>query len=76
MATGHVLPTHCKCETYCLALIAAKVTSLLLLKCNDRSSHFGSAVTNPTSIREDVGSISGPTQWVAVICIGSHEAVS
>ena len=28
------------------------------------SSHHGSAVTNPTSIPEDVGLIPGLTQWV------------
>ena len=29
---------------------------------NFRSSHLGSAATNPTSIHEDVGSIPGLTQ--------------
>ena len=29
-----------------------------------RSSHCGSAVTNPTSIQEDVGSIPGLVQWI------------
>ena len=28
------------------------------------SSRYGSAVTNPPSIHEDIGSIPGPTQWV------------
>jgi len=28
------------------------------------SSHCGSAVTNPSNIHEDVGSIPGPTHWV------------
>ena len=28
------------------------------------SSHYGSAITNPTSIHEDVGSIPGLAQWV------------
>ena len=30
----------------------------------DRSSHYGSAVMNPTSIHEDVGLIPGLIQWV------------
>ena len=29
-----------------------------------RSSHCGSVVMNPTSIPEDMGSISGLAQWV------------
>ena len=29
-----------------------------------RSSHCGSAVTNPTSIQEDVGLIPGLAQWI------------
>ena len=29
-----------------------------------RSSHCGSAVTNPVSIHDDASSISGPAQWV------------
>ena len=29
-----------------------------------RSYCFGSVVTNPTSIREDVASVPGLTQWV------------
>ena len=29
-----------------------------------RRSHFGTEETNLTSIRGDVGLISGPTQWV------------
>ena len=28
-----------------------------------KSSHCGSAVMNPTSIQEEVGSIPGPAQW-------------
>ena len=28
------------------------------------SSHYGSVEMNPTSIREDAGSIPGPAQWV------------
>ena len=31
---------------------------------NRGNSHCGSAVTSPTSIREDVDSIPGLTQWV------------
>ena len=34
------------------------------LRTHFRSFHCGSAVTNPTSIHEDAGSISGPTQQV------------
>ena len=29
-----------------------------------RSSHYGSVVTNPTSIHQDAGLIPGPAQWV------------
>ena len=35
---------------------------IFVKKC--RSSHFGSVVTNPTSIHEDVGLMPGLTQWV------------
>ena len=28
------------------------------------SSHYGSAVTNPTSVHKDASSIPGPVQWV------------
>ena len=34
------------------------------LKAKPRSSRCGSAVMNPTSIYEDVGSIPGLAQWV------------
>ena len=34
------------------------------LKIQDRCSHRGSAVTNPTNIHEDAGWIPGLTQWV------------
>ena len=34
------------------------------LKQKERTSGFGSAVMNPTSNHEDVGSIPGLTQWV------------
>ena len=46
------------------------VTTLILIKSKSisksqrRSSRGGSAVTNPTSIREDSGSIPGLAQWV------------
>ena len=30
----------------------------------DQSSHYGSAIMNPTGIHEDVGSIPDPAQWV------------
>ena len=33
-------------------------------ECDFRGSRCGSAVTNPTSIREDVGLFPGLTQWV------------
>ena len=33
-------------------------------KCYRRSSHCGSAVTNPTSIHKDVGSSPGLVQWI------------
>ena len=36
----------------------------LSLQKTEGSSYCGSMVTNPTSIREDGGSISGPVQWV------------
>ena len=31
---------------------------------DERSYPFGSAVTNPTSIHDDAGSIPSPAQWV------------
>ena len=44
--------------------ICAIFWGFFTLKKNFRSSHCGSAVMNPTSIREDAGSIPGLTQWV------------
>ena len=39
-------------------------TKLLFLRLFGRSSHCGSVVISPTRIHEDVGWISGLTQWV------------
>ena len=40
-----------------------KQTGLAIRKC-PQSYHRGSAEMNPTSIREDAGSIPDPAQWV------------
>ena len=37
-----------------------------LFKHQSQSSRRGSVITNPTRIREDVGLVPGPTQWVKV----------
>ena len=34
------------------------------------SSHYGSAIANPTSIPEDAGSISGIAQWIKELWLG------
>ena len=40
------------------------VFKINMYKKKTESSHCGSAVTKPTSIHEDAGSIPGLTQWV------------
>ena len=45
-------------------LITEKHSQKMKIKRHDRSSHCGSAVTNPTSTHEDVDLISGLAQWV------------
>ena len=46
------------------AFVPALVGNLLIEKKNSRNSCHGSAVTNPTSIHEDIGLIPGLAQWV------------
>ena len=54
---------------------------MLVIKIGIRSSLHGSAITNPTSINKDMGSIPGLTQWVkgpsiAVSCGVDHRCGS
>ena len=37
---------------------------VFIIKIHWGSSRGGSAVTKPTTVHEDVGSIPGPAQWV------------
>ena len=47
---------------------------MVIVKCQDQSSHRGSVERNLTSIREDTGLVPGLAQWVkdpaAVSCVG------
>ena len=52
------------CGNPIVPAILFEKTSPLPLTCFDRGSHCDAAETNLTSIREDVGSIPGLTQWV------------
>ena len=40
------------------------VKKIISYKLDNRSSHYGSAVTNPTNIHGDAASIPGLVQWV------------
>ena len=48
----------------CVPSLDTWTSRLIFLKFACRSSHCGTAETNPTSIHEDVGLIPGLTQWV------------
>ena len=59
------LKSFCRAkETIKQKELISKIYKYLVQIITYKSSHCGSAVTNPTSIHEDVGSIPGLTQWV------------
>ena len=46
------------------SLLSGSIIMIIAIKITSRSSHCGLALTNPTGIHEDLGSIPGLSQWV------------